>query len=198
MNEQISRRSQFFSPQGFFRVPTKRNQKPLKVGDAKSLVALFAPAILVVAGLKLLYQSDPRFSWLAAPLSYPFELYVMCVCGTLATVGGVGDWWYHRVYVTAGPNERKSHLLALATGGFPLALLMCWASVLPDPRNLLIPILVVVLYTTVLICLDEFLFHWKRCLPFETLMHRILVLGNGVAWLAWMHWCFVRGGAGGL
>ena len=48
------------------------------------------------------------------------------------------------------------------------------------------------IFTVVLICYDEFLFH-RRCGRFETLMHRLLTFGNGLAFLAWVHWCFVRG-----
>jgi hypothetical protein len=43
-----------------------------------------------------------------------------------------------------------------------------------------------------MICYDEFVFHRKRCGRYETMLHRLLVFGNGIAWLAWMHWCFVR------
>jgi predicted membrane protein len=69
---------------------------------------------------------------------------------------------------------------------------MAAASVISNPTPLLLPILVVALYTTVMICHDEFRFH-TRCGRFESLTHRLLVFGNGIAWLAWMHWCFVRG-----
>ena len=62
---------------------------------------------------------------------------------------------------------------------------------------LLLPIIVVALFTATLICYDEFVFHRKRCGVYETLLHRLLVFGNGVAWLAWMHWCFVREGTHG-
>ena len=38
---------------------------------------------------------------------------------------------------------------------------------------------------------DEFVFH-RRCGPFERVTHRLLTFGNGLAFLAWAHWCFVR------
>jgi hypothetical protein len=38
---------------------------------------------------------------------------------------------------------------------------------------------------------DEFVFH-RRCGRFETFTHRLLTCGNGLAFLAWTHWCFVR------
>lgn len=91
-----------------------------------------------------------------------------------------------------------AHLLALGTGGVPAAVLMCAASIDADPRPYLLPVLVVVLYTTALICYDEFMFHRKWCGRLETVLHRLLVFGNGSAWLAWMHWCFVRGGGCGV
>jgi hypothetical protein len=43
----------------------------------------------------------------------------------------------------------------------------------------------------VMICYDEFVFH-RRCRRFETFTHRLLTCGNGLAFLAWSHWCFVR------
>jgi hypothetical protein len=74
----------------------------------------------------------------------------------------------------------------------PLFVLMSLASVLDRPVVVLIPVIVVVLFITTLICYDEFLFHRKRCGRYETVLHRLLVFGNGLAWLAWVHWCFVR------
>jgi hypothetical protein len=110
----------------------------------------------------------------------------------------MSDWFLHRSGLTAvGKAEHRSHVAALAGGGVPLFLLMAAASVIARPQRLLLPILLVVLYTTVLICYDEFVYHRRRCKPLETLTHRLLVFGNGLAWTAWMHWCFVGGGAHG-
>ncbi|MBL7663461.1 hypothetical protein JNK13_11980 [bacterium] len=119
------------------------------------------------------------------------EFYIIILFGVIATIGGVCDWVFHRLYVASGPNEHKSHLLALGTGGVPLFVLMAWASVTPEPGKFLIPIIVILLYTTTLICYDEFQFHLKRCRPLETLFHRMLVFGNGIAFLAWLHWIYV-------
>ncbi len=177
-------------------LPLKDNPQEVRGKDFLSLLALFAPALLFGLGAGLLWHSDARFAWLASPGEYPWELWALILFGTVATLGGVGDWAFHRLFVAAGPQERKSHMLALGTGGFPLAVLMAWASVGSHPMQLLIPIQLVVLYTTALICYDEFVFHRKRCKRLETLMHRLLVFGNGAAWLAWMHWIYVRGGVG--
>jgi hypothetical protein len=59
------------------------------------------------------------------------------------------------------------------------------------PLQFLLPAIVVVLFIATLICYDEFIFHRRRCRPLETVLHRVLVFGNGAAWLAWAHWCFV-------
>ena len=67
---------------------------------------------------------------------------------------------------------------------------MAIASLIDRPADLLIPIIVALLTTTVLICYDEFAFHVRRCKPFETRLHRMLVFGNGLAFLCWMHWLF--------
>jgi hypothetical protein len=162
-----------------------------------SLLALFAPGSLFVLGL-FLVRDQPRFQWLGAPRDYPAEFWLIALGGLLATVAGVLDWDYHRSGRTAiGGAEHRSELLALACGGLPLFVLMALASVLEQPAVLLLPILVCVLATAVMICYDEFVFHRKRCGLYETLLHRVLVFGNGAAWLAWMNWCFVRGGSHG-
>lgn len=170
----------------------KRNPEPIQIKDFVSLGAMLAPGLLFGMGLLWLYSVDARFSWVLSLQDSPWEFWVLASCGIIATIGGIGDWIYHRVHVAVGPKEHKSHLLALITGGLPLFVLMAAATVVSRPTVFLIPVLVVVLYTTTLICYDEFVFHRKRCLPLETLFHRLLVFGNGVAWLAWFHWCFVR------
>jgi hypothetical protein len=177
--------------------PLVRNSRPVTPRDFVSLGAMLAPGVLFASGLVLAYFADPRFGWLAHLRRYPWELWIIAACGSLATVGGVGDWLFHRRFVAVGPREHRSHLLALASGGVPLFALMVAASMLRRPAVLLVPILVCVLYTTSLICFDEFVFHRVRCRRLETLLHRLLVFGNGIAWLAWMNWCFVRSGVHG-
>jgi hypothetical protein len=168
-----------------------------RTGFSPTLAALFLPGALFGLGL-LLVRDQPRFAWLSSLSLYPWELWVILVSGLVATTAGVLDWRYHRSGRTVvGAAEHRSELLALAAGGVPLFVLMAVASVLPRPRVLLLPILVIVLFTAALICYDEFVFHRKRCGAYETLLHRLLVFGNGLAWLAWTHWCFVRGGADG-
>jgi len=157
-----------------------------------TLLALFVPGSLFVLGLFLL-RGDPRFEWLSQPVEYPWEFWAIAVCGLVATAAGALDYLYHRSGRTViGGPEHHSELVALVGGGVPLFVLMALASLLPRPMVLLLPILVVVLFTTVMICYDEFVFHRKRCGNYETLLHRLLVFGNGLAWLAWTHWCFVR------
>jgi hypothetical protein len=142
-------------------------------------------------------QGHPRLAWLDSPADYPWEFWTLAVCGLVATAAGVADWRYHRSGLThVGPAEHRSELLALVTGGLPLFALMAAASVAERPAAYLLPILLVVLYTAALICFDEFVFHRRRCGRYETLLHRLLVFGNGLGWLAWMHWCFVRDGRG--
>jgi hypothetical protein len=161
------------------------------------LLALFLPGCLFVLGLYLA-RDHPRFSWLGDVRDYPCEFWLIALCGVVAMIAGVADWSYHRSGRTSiGSREHHCELLALGSGGLPLFFLMAMASVLERPAVLLIPVLVCVLFTTVMICYDEFVFHRKRCGWYETLLHRLLVFGNGIAWLAWMNWCFVRGGVHG-
>jgi len=157
-----------------------------------ALLAMLTPAVLFPMLLWCM-RNHPRYDWVMHPSHYPWELWLIAVCGTTATAGGVLDWVFHRSGETAiGRGEHQSHVLALAGGGIPLFGLMAAASVLDRPERLLLPIIVVAGATVVLICYDEFVFHRKRCGAYETLTHRLLTLGNGAAWLAWMHWVFVR------
>jgi hypothetical protein len=157
-----------------------------------TLIALFLPSLLFGLGL-LLLRDQPRFSWLSSIRLYPWELWVLLASGAVATAAGLLDWRFHRSgKTTVGRAEHHSELVALAGGGLPLFVLMAAASVVPRPQLLLVPVLLVVLFTAVVISYDEFVFHRKRCGAYETFLHRLLVFGNGIAWLAWMHWCFVR------
>lgn len=159
-----------------------------------SLIVLFLPGILFGVGL-LLVRNHPRFTWLSSIVDYPVEFWIIFVSGMFASIAGFLDWNYHRSgRALIGRAEHHSEVLALTVGGLPLFLLMAAASILSQPFVLLLPILIVVLFTTVMICYDEFVFHRKRCRAYETLLHRVLVFGNGIAWLAWMNWCFVRQG----
>lgn len=172
--------------------PAKSGRRPRTTRLPLTLVALLVPGLLFALGL-FLVRDQPPFRWLQAVGEYPAELWIIAVCGVVATAAGAADWAFHRSGRTAiGAPEHHSELLALAGGGLPLFLLMAAASVIPRPLILLIPVLVVALFTTVAICYDEFVFHRKRCGLYETVLHRLLVFGNGIAWLAWAHWCFVR------
>lgn len=158
-----------------------------------ALLAVLAPAVLFPFGLVFLHRA-PGFGWLSQPADYPWELWAVAFCGTVATLAGVADWRVHRSGITVvGVREHRAHVAALGLGGIPLFGLMATASVSARPIVFLIPVLVVLIFTVVLICYDEFLFH-RRCGRYESLMHHLLTVGNGVAFLAWAHWCFVRGG----
>jgi len=153
-----------------------------------------AGARRAVSARLLFLRDHPRFAWLADVRAFPWEFWAIAGCGTAATVGGVLDWRFHRSGETVvGRREHRAHVLALATGGVPLFALMAAASVSSRPAHLLVPVLVVLIYTVVMICHDEFVFH-GRCGRFETVTHRLLTYGNGLAFLCWAHWCFVRHG----
>jgi hypothetical protein len=157
-----------------------------------NLIPLFLPGVLFGIGLFLL-RDQPRYAWLASPAKYPWEFWLILACGLVATAAGVLDWRFHRSGKTVvGRAEHHSEFTAMAAGGLPLFVLMMAASIVPRPQLVLIPVLVAALFTSALICYDEFVFHRKRCDNYENLLHRLLVFGNGIAWLAWVHWCFVR------
>jgi len=174
----------------------ERNTKPVRWSSLISLGLLFAPGGLFLVALALLKDIHPRFAWLHDGAVYPWQLWGIICFGTVATLGGVGDWVFHKIYVTVGPREHHSHLLALGAGGV-VFILMAMASISSRPTLLLLPVIVGLLATVVLICYDEFAFHIRRCKPFETLLHRLLVFGNGLALLCWMHWAFVAVDANG-
>jgi hypothetical protein len=170
----------------------RRNPKPVRLRSFLSLALLFAPGIAFVAALLLLKDVHPRFAWVGDLAAYPWQFWAIAGCGVVATLGGAGDWLFHKVYVTVGPHEHHSHVLALGAGGV-VFLLMAMASLADAPLPWLLPVVVALLVTVTLICYDEFAFHTKRCTGFETLLHRLLVFGNGAAFLIWMHWVFVAG-----
>ncbi|HZY88459.1 MAG TPA: hypothetical protein VFE78_26715 [Gemmataceae bacterium] len=169
-----------------------QTRRRLSRHGTSALVAMLVPAVLFPLGLFLL-RGDARFAWLGDIRAYPWELWAVAACGTAATLGGALDWRFHRSGETVvGRREHRAHLLALAGGGVPLFALMAVASINSRPARFLVPVLVVLIYTVVVICYDEFVFH-RRCGRFETFTHRLLTCGNGLAFLAWAHWCFVRG-----
>jgi hypothetical protein len=167
----------------------KQARRDLSRHGPWALLAMLAPAVLLPLGLVLL-RDHPRFAWLHDVRAYPWQLWAVAVCGCAATAGGTLDWLFHRGGRTVvGRREHRAHLLALAAGGLPLFGLMALASVSPWPQHLLVPVLAALITTVVLVCYDEFVFH-RRCGRFETLTHRLLTVGNGLAFLAWAHWCF--------
>jgi hypothetical protein len=164
-----------------------------RLRETASLFASLAPGLLFVLGL-VLVRADPRFSWLDEPARYPWQLYAIAFFGCAATVAGVWDWIHHRTHeVAVGPLERKIELAALAFGGVPLFGLMAAASVMHDPRPLLVPIVLVLVFTVVAVVYDEVRFHRRRCTPFEHRLHRVLTLGHLGAFTAWLHYVYVEG-----
>lgn len=168
----------------------QRNTRALRPTSIFSLALLFLPGLLFVIALWLLKDTHPRFVWVQNISHYPWQFWGIGVAGSIATLGGAGDWLFHKVYVTVGPNEHHSHILALGSGGV-VFILMGLASVADQPLRWLLPVIVALLVTVTLICYDEFSFHVRRCKPFETRLHRMLVFGQGIAFLLWMHWIFV-------
>lgn len=158
-----------------------------------ALLAMLTPAVLFPLCLWFA-RHHPRLAWLGDVSFYPWEFWAVAVCGTIASLGGTADWFIHRRGgTTVGTREHRAHLAALAGGGIPLFMLMALASLSSRPESFLVPVFIVVIFMVVLISYDEFVFH-RRCGDLETVCHRMLTLGNGLAFLAWVHWCFVRGG----
>lgn len=156
-----------------------------------SLVLLFVPAIFFGILVILNLSSDKFFSNSLLPI-LPWQFYVIAFFGIVATIGGVLDWHYHRykLKMKIPKKERNSEVMALGLGGVPMFFLMWFSMMSTNPRPFLIPIVLILIYTVTAISYDEFTFHAKRCKRLETIYHRMLVLGNGVAWLAWFHFIY--------
>lgn len=157
------------------------------------LTTLLLPGAAFVWGL-LQVSGRTGYVDLARPDTVPWTLWTIGVAGTIALIAGLLDLHYH---VTGrrivGKRERHGELIALGLGGAPLLVLMMLASVADDPRKLLTPIVVVLGFTVVMVCLDEFVYHRRACTRYEATLHRVIVFGNGAAFLAWFHWLSGRG-----
>jgi hypothetical protein len=158
-----------------------------------SLILLFIPAILF-AFLMFIYKNHPKLTIEQRFPYLPWQFWVLSFFGIIATIGGVLDWRFHRnsLQMKISKKERDAEAAALGLGGVPMFLLMWIAMMSDEPRFFLIPIILVLLYTVVAICYDEFVFHINRCGRLENIYHRLLVFGNGLAWLAWFHFIFCR------
>jgi hypothetical protein len=171
----------------------RQGRQRLSQHGLAALLAMLVPAVLFPLCL-FLVRGHPRFTWIHDVRTFPWEFWGIAVCGSCATVGGFCDWFFHRSgETTVGRREHQAHVAALAGGGIPLFVLMALASLADWPHLFLLPVLVVLIITVILICYDEFVFH-RRCGRWETFTHRLLTIGNGLAFLSWVHWCFVRGG----
>jgi hypothetical protein len=158
-----------------------------------SLILLFVPAVLFGL-LLIIFKDNPNLQITDKFPFLPWQFLIVGLFGVIATVGGVLDWRFHRspLNMKIPKKERDAEAAALGLGGIPMFLLMWFAMVSSMPTNYLIPIILVLIYTVVAISFDEFVFHIKRCGKVESTYHRMLVFGNGIAWLAWFHFIYCK------
>jgi hypothetical protein len=156
-----------------------------------SLIFLFIPAILFFA-LILLYKNSIKLKINAHFPYLTWQFYVIALFGIIGTAGGILDWRFHRdpLKLKIPKKERDAEAFALGAGGVPMFLLMWFAMLSNHPAAFLVPIIIVLIYTVVGISYDEFVFHIKRCDKTENRYHRMLVFGNGIAWIAWFHFIY--------
>ena len=154
---------------------------------------LFIPAALFGI-LIFFYRSHPNLHLTNDFPFFPWQFIIITLFGIIATTGGVLDWRFHRdpLNMKIPAKEREAEAKALGLGGVPMFILMWLAMISANPSNYLIPILLVLIYTVVAISYDEFVFHIKRCGKTENIYHRMLVFGNGIAWLAWFHFIYCK------
>jgi hypothetical protein len=156
------------------------------------LLAFAIPGAGFIGGL-LRLRGRPEFSFLEDASTWPAELWVIAVGGSLATLAGLADFvWHVRGMREVSRREERGEVVALALGGAPLFGFMAAASLSAAPRPFLTPVLVVAMFTVACVCHDEFVYHRRACGRVESLFHRALIFGNGLAFLAWFHWAFVR------
>jgi hypothetical protein len=156
------------------------------------LMAFAIPGAGFIAALFML-RGRPEFAFLESPAAWPWELWTIALGGSLATLAGAADFvWHVRGLREVSRREERGEIIALALGGAPLFLIMAAASVAGDPRSFLLPALVTSMFTVVCVCHDEFVYHRFACGRLESLFHRTLLAGNGLAFVAWFHWVFVR------
>ncbi len=157
------------------------------------LTMLLLPGIVFGWGLTCV-SGRPGYVDLSDWRSVPWTLWVIGVSGTIGTVAGLLDLHYH---VTGqrlvSVRERHGELIALAFGGTPLFILMMAASWAADPSRFLAPIVFLAMFTVAMVSLDEFVYHRRVCSRYESALHRGLIFGNGVAFLAWFQWVVCRG-----
>jgi len=159
--------------------------------DYLSLTLLFLPAILFGA-LLVLYRDNGKLRLSGAFPYLSWQFCAIALFGIVATAGGVLDWRFHRnnLGMKLPKKERAAEAAALGLGGLPMFILMWFAMLSEQPSNFLLPILVVLIYTVAAISYDEFVFHIKRCGRLEHTYHRMLIFGNGLAWIAWFHFIY--------
>ena len=157
-----------------------------------SLILLLTPALLFV-GLIILFIDHPNLKIKEDFPFFPFQFYLIGTFGAVATLGGTLDWSFHRTELNMklSKKERDMEAAALGLGGVPMFILMFTAMLSEHKRFFIIPIIIVLIYTIVAICYDEFVFHRVRCGKKENLYHRLLVFGNGLAWIVWFQFIFV-------
>ena len=158
-----------------------------------SLIFLFFPALFFL--LFLIVSFYNQYFWIEkSAANNHIELFLIAIFGLIGTIGGILDWQYHRIVLKLkiSKKERKAESQALGIGGISMFILMISASVFDQERGMfLIPVIIVLIYTVSLICYDEFVFHRVRCGKKETIYHRMLVFGNGLAWLSWFKLLYV-------
>lgn len=168
-------------------------QAPNTLRNYLSLIFLFVPAVLF--GLLIfIFRHNNQLQLSNSFPYFPWQFFVIALFGIIATIGGVLDWRFHRnpLNMKLPKKERDAEAAALGLGGIPMFGLMWLAMMSVKPSYYLIPILIVLIYTVVAISYDEFVFHIKRCGKQENMYHRMLVFGNGIAWLAWFHFIYCK------
>ncbi|HYC78451.1 MAG TPA: hypothetical protein VEI02_12560 [Planctomycetota bacterium] len=156
------------------------------------LFAFAIPGAGFIAGI-FAVRGRPEFAFLEDAGRWPFELWAIAVGGSVASIAGLADFvWHVRGFRDVSRKEERGEVVALALGGAPLFVMMAAASLAADPRPYLLPAVATTMFTVACVCHDEFVFHRFAVKRTEALFHRTLIFGNGLAFLAWFHWTFVR------
>lgn len=138
---------------------------------------------------------DARFAFVREPSRTPWPVLVIAGAGAVGALGAVLDHRHHRSGrgPLVGALEHRSHIFALLSA-IPLFVVMAAATCMRSPGSLLVPAFALATHVLGWVTYDAFVFHRRRRTgAHEKTFHAMTTLGNGAAFLAWVHWIWGMG-----
>lgn len=167
----------------------KARHRPWALGLALLPGAMFGGLLVLVSA------HDARFAFVREPSGAPWPVLVIAGAGVVGAVGAVLDHKHHRAQrgPLVGALEHRSHVFALLSA-VPLFGVMAAATWMRSPGGLLVPAFALAMHVLGWVAYDAFVFHRRRRTDArEKTFHAMTTLGNGAAFLAWVHWIWGMG-----